>query len=420
MGCTFSLSEPQPPGVSMTFAAASVAQQRHSGKQTAADLATATSSRVSQPAVSHSAVHTSIAECGKGIPADSTSGSPSSSSPNRSRPSSTSSSSTLPSSSSSSSALSSTATSASAVRVQSLLCPIHPVRQPRPLSCPHCMRTSTALTSYPSVPPCSSLPFVTAAQITSHWSSRFVEHQLPTLPTAAATQPYSDNVLPATSASYFSYLHSATSASLIFPSAASSTYSTSHHSHSASSYSPTFLPSIAVPPKQPPLAVRRKQHFSVDEECSRSHSGSESSTDLAVLSQQLSAVRQQRTQRRLNGSRRRDDSSSAEQSTSDSDNGAADGKRSDRRRAVSVARVSEQRESAAEVEDDEGGDVDDTDDDLTSPSTERADELELSVCQKTRQIKSPTREEKTNEDVAYHSITPGACVQFVDHSKDGW
>ena len=271
------------------------------------------------------------------------------------------------------------------------------------------MRTSTALTSYPCVSSSSSLPLVTAAQITSHWSSRFVEHQLPAL---AAVAQHNANTQPASSASYLAYLHSASSASLAFPSAAFTTSS----SHTSAHYSPTFLPAL----KPAPLSVRRKQHFSVDEEMSQS-SGSESSTDLAVLTQQLSAVRLQRRQRGLG--KQRDDSSSMEQSTSDSDNNTAAGKRGDRRRTVSVARVSEQRARGTEAEEEEGavaaeGDVE-ADDELTSPSIERADELELSICQKTRQLSSQARDEK--EDVAYHSVSPGVFgVQFVEHSTDGW
>ena len=260
----------------------------------------------------------------------------------------------------------------SSARVQSLLCPIHSVRQPRPLSCAHCMRTSTALTSYPAVSSSQhthSLPFITAAQITSHWSARFVDPQLPSIAAhhTAALAP------PSTSASYFSYLHSATSASLAYPTAASS----STHSTSSSSHPSSLLPSIKAP-----LAVRRKQHFSVADETSQS-SGSESSTELAILTQQLSAVRQQRRQRGLG---RRDDSSSIEQSTSDSDNGAVADQRADRRRTVSVARVAEQRDSGAEAEDEDG--EAEADDELTSPSIERADECELSVCQKTRQLQT--------------------------------
>ena len=371
-------------------------------KPTAATRTDIAAADLSQPHNSFTAVHIALAQPGNTYPPHLTSLSSSSSPPTTSR------------SSSSSSSASISSASSSAVRVQSLLCPVHPVCQPRPLSCSHCMRTSTALTSYPSVPPSSSLPFVTAAQITSHWSSRFVEHQLPSIP--AAAQHYSANVLPATSASYFSYLHSATSASLLFPSTASSTHSTSY-SHSQShctTYSPTLLPSLAI--KQPPLTVRRKQHFSVDaQQCSQSYSGSESSSELAILTQQLSAARQQRRQRGLS---RRDDSSSTEQSTSDSEGGAAGGRKSDRRRTVSVERVSEQRESGTEMEDDDHCDVS-ADDELTSLSIERADECELSVCQKTRQLNSAVAEEKTSEDdVAYHSVTPG--VQFVTESTDGW
>ena len=261
------------------------------------------------------------------------------------------------------------------------------------------MRTSTALTSYPPVSANSSLPFVTAAQITSHWSARFVEQQLPHTPAAAAQ--HNTDTQPASSASYLAYLHSTTSAS--------TTHSTA--------YSPSFLPSI----KQPPLPVRRKQHFSVDVEASLS-SESESSTELAILTQQLSAVRQQRRQRGL--SSRRDEASSIEQSTSDSDDGTAAGKWADKWRTVSVARVSGHRKNVAEAEDDEATAVDcdvEVDDELTSPSIEEVDESERSVCQKPARLESAAQEQKTSEDdVAYQSVASAACVQFVEPLTDGW
>ena len=113
------------------------------------------------------------------------------------------------------------------------------------------MRTSTALTSYPSVQPTStaSLPNITAAQITSHWSSRFVEHKRQSM--AALAQPNANAAPPTASISYFSYLHSAITASY--------SYSTSHSRASQSQqFSPNYLPCF----QQPPLAIRRKQRFS--------------------------------------------------------------------------------------------------------------------------------------------------------------
>ena len=387
MGCTFSEPLPDASSVMTAGTAAPQQQQQRTAKPTsAANAATANSS---QPAASSTAARAASAESTKQYFTGHTSASSSSAS------------SASPRSSSSSSPA-----AVSSARVQSLLCPIHSVRQPRPLSCAHCMRTSTALTSYPAVSSSQhthSLPFITAAQITSHWSARFVDPQLPSIAAhhTAALAP------PSTSASYFSYLHSATSASLAYPTAASS----STHSTSSSSHPSSLLPSIKAP-----LAVRRKQHFSVADETSQS-SGSESSTELAILTQQLSAVRQQRRQRGLG---RRDDSSSIEQSTSDSDNGAVADQRADRRRTVSVARVAEQRDSGAEAEDEDG--EAEADDELTSPSIERADECELSVCQKTRQLQTAAGDEKTNEDdVAYHSVTSTAVhLQIVEHASDGW
>ena len=289
------------------------------------------------------------------------------------------------------------------------------------------MRTSTALTSYPSASSAaaasSSLPFVTAAQITSHWSSRFLEHQqLPPIPPQPTLQHHNSSGSNSSSTPH-SFLAPYHASSAAYPSIASSTHSASHST--IHSRSPSFLPALHQPH---PLNVRRKQNFNVDEELSNESDSELSFTDLAVLTQQVSAVRQQRRQRGLSSSKQqqqqRDDSSSIEQSNSDSGRRAGE-----RWRTGSVAPVSEQRESATEMEheeDDEAGsealDGDEADDELTSPSVERADELELSVCQKTRPLHSPTLEEtKTNDvddDVAYHPAT--ARVQLVEQVTVGW
>jgi len=78
-----------------------------------------------------------------------------------------------------------------------------------------------------------------------------------------------------------------------------------------------------------------------------------------------------------------------------------------------------------EVDEDEGGVVDgevEADDELTSPSIERVDDVELSICQKTRQLSSPARDEKTNDDEGmYYSAASGAHVQqVVEQMTNGW